>query len=318
MSEDIYNLLAKHFSGDASEAETVIIQQWMNASEQNKTDYRLMEKLWHQSAEQEEIDFDTDRALYNVTTQLQRQKPAWVITLGKAAAIAAAIVIVLLIWQLVSSNKMRSIVADTAVKEVVLEDGSQVYLRKGATLQYPSHFVKNKRVVKLKGEAFFSVVHNTTQPFIITAGPADVTVVGTSFSVINENDSVQLIVKTGRVKFNAVKDTVNKVFVTAGEKAVFVQNQLRKVLNTDYNFNAWQSKQLIFKNTPLQQVAATLSNYYQVNIKLNSKDSAQIAGTTITVTFNNEPLTKVLMQLSLITSYSFKQEGKGQYSISLM
>lgn len=318
MSEEIYNLLAKHFTGNASESETAVIQQWIGANEQNKTDYRLLEKLWRQSGEPGEIDFDTEQALQTVTAQLHGSaRRARIITLSKVAAIAAAVVIVLLVWWLVNPNhKNHTIVAETAIKEVLLEDGSQVYLRHGATLQYPDHFAKNKRAVQLTGEAFFNVTHNATQPFIITAGATDVTVVGTSFSVITHTDSVQLIVKTGRVRFNALHDTANKVFVSAGEKAVFVQNHLHKEINTDENFNAWQSKQLVFNNTPLQQVAATLGDYYQVRMDLNTPDSAQIAATTVTITFNDQSLTTVLNELSLITSYKFKQEGNRQYTIS--
>ncbi|WP_205510165.1 FecR family protein [Longitalea arenae] len=316
MSEDIYNLLAKHFTGQTSEAEAADIRQWLNASAQNEADYRLLEKLWHQSAEQEPIDFDTELALQTVSAQLQPAKTGWIITLGRAAAIAAALLIGLLIWELFNANRMRIVAADTAVKEVKLEDGSRVYLRQGAALHYPAHFTNSKRAVALTGEAFFSVVRNTASPFIVNAGPAHVTVLGTSFSVINANDSVQLIVKTGLVKFNAAHDTASKLLVSAGEKAVYGQNRLQKAMNTDVNFNAWQSKQLVFKNTPLQQVMATLSNYYQVNMILNRQDSAQLAGTTITVTFNDQPLTKVLQELSLITSFNIKEESNRQYIIS--
>jgi ferric-dicitrate binding protein FerR (iron transport regulator) len=320
MSEDIYNLLAKHFSGQVSETEAAAIQQWRDASAENQNDYRLLQKLWRQTGEPEEIDFDTERALQTVALQLEppARGISRVFTLGRIAAIAACLVIVLLIWWLTGfKNSMRTIVADATVKTIQLEDGSQVYLRKGATLQYPAHFNKNKRAVSLTGEAFFNVAHNTAQPFIITAAATSVTVVGTSFSVISGSDSVQLIVKTGLVRFNSLHDTANKVYVGAGEKALFAQNLLQKQVNTDENFNAWQSKQLVFKNTPLQQVAATLGNYYNVHIDLNGPDSAQMANTTITVTFNNEPLPAVLKVLAIITSYQIKKIDNQHYKISI-
>ncbi|THU31125.1 DUF4974 domain-containing protein [Niastella caeni] len=320
MSEDIYNLLAKHFSGHVTEAEAAAIQQWRNASEDNQNDYRLLQKLWLETGEPEEIEFDTEGALQSVALQLQPPARGLtrVFTLGRIAAIAACLVIVLLIWWMTGpENSMQTIVADVAVKTIQLEDGSQVSLRKGATLQYPAHFSKNKREVILTGEAFFDVMHNTTQPFIITADVTSVTVVGTSFSVISGSDSVQLIVKTGLVRFNALRDTSNKVYVGAGERAVFIQDRLQKQVNTDENFNAWHSKQLVFKNTPLQQVAAALSNYYNVHIELAKQDSAQIANTTVTVTFNNQPLTTVLRDLSLITSYQIKKTDNQHYKISV-
>jgi ferric-dicitrate binding protein FerR (iron transport regulator) len=317
MREEIYNLLAKHFSGDATEAETAAVQQWREASEENRNDYRLLQKMWLQSGEPEEIDFNTEAALQTVTHQLQAQANTRVFTLGRMAAIAACLVIVLLIWLMTGSkNNLRTVVADAAVKTILLEDGSQVYLRKGATFEYPEHFSTDKRAVHLTGEAFFNVKHNSAQPFVITAAGTNVTVIGTSFSVISASDSVQLIVKTGLVKFNALHDTANKLFVAAGEKALFTQNYLQKQVNTDENFNAWQSKQLVFKNTPLHQVAATLNNYYNVHIDMGPH-SARIANTLITVTFNDQPLTAVLNDLSLITSYRFIKTDDKHYSISI-
>jgi transmembrane sensor len=318
MREDIYKLLAKHFSGDATEAETVAVQQWREASEENRNDYRLLQKMWLQSGEPEEIDFDTECALQTVASQLQAPAKTRVFILRSMAAMAACLVIALLIWLLTgSNNNLHTVVAETAVKTIQLEDGSQVYLRKGASLKYPAHFSKDKRAVQLTGEAFFNVAHNTVQPFIITAAGASVTVVGTSFSVITGSDSVQLIVKTGLVRFNSLHDTANNVYVGAGEKALFTQNHLQKAVNTDDNFNAWQSKQLVFKNTPLQQVAATLSNYYNVHIDLNAADAAQIAPTTVTITFNNQPLMAVLNDLSLITTYQIKKTDNQHYIISV-
>jgi transmembrane sensor len=318
MREDIYNLLAKHFSGDATEAEAAAIQQWRNASEENRNDYRLMQKLWLQSGEPEEIQFDTEAALENVASQLQAPARTRILTLGRIAAVAACLVIAVLIWWMTGSNdKTHVVIADVPVKSIQLEDGSEVFLRKGATFEYPEHFNKHKRAVSLTGEAFFNVKHNATQPFIITAGATHVTVIGTSFSVITRNDSVQLIVKTGLVKFNTQHDTANKVFVAAGEKALFTQNLLQKQVNTDVNFNAWQSKQLLFNNTTLQQVAATLSNYYNVRFDINGADSAKIANTLVTATFNDQPLTSVLKDLSLITSYRFTKIDDLHYLISI-
>jgi transmembrane sensor len=318
MREDIYNLLAKHFSGAANETEAAAIAQWRDASTENQNDYRLLQKLWQQTGEPEEIDFDTEGALQTVASQLQAPANTRIFTLGRIAAIAACLVIVLLIWWMTGSkNNLRTIIANEAVKTILLEDGSQVYLRNGASLQYPEHFSQDKRAVSLTGEAFFNVAHNTAQPFVITAAATSVTVVGTSFSVISGSDSVQLIVKTGLVQFNALHDTANKVYVGAGEKALFAQNRLQKAVNTDENFNAWQSKQLVFKNTPLQQVATTLSNYYNVHIDLSKEDAGRIAHTTVTITFNNQSLTAVLNDLSLITAYKIKKTDDQHYIISI-
>ena len=321
MSEDMYSLLARHFSGLATEEEKATINKWINSDEQNEADYRLLQQLWNQSAEPETISFDTEKALQAVTIKLDDEentrKRGKVFTLKRMVAVAASLIIIFMVWWL-SFNRphTRTVLAETDAQEVQLKDGSKVYLRKGAVLKFPDRFVKNTREVSLTGEAFFQVARNREKPFIITAAKTEVTVLGTSFSVIAGIDTVKLIVKTGRVNFNPLYNTGSKVIVSAGERAICTNNNITKEANTDPNFNAWQSKQLVFKNTPLKQVAATLSNYYKVNIGLNKKDMAQIAPTGITVTFSNQSLSSVLEELSLLTPYHIKKINDTSYEIS--
>jgi ferric-dicitrate binding protein FerR (iron transport regulator) len=317
----MYSLLARHFSGLATEEEKATINKWINSDEQNEADYRLLQQLWNQSAEPETISFDTEKALQAVTIKLDDEentrKPGRVFTLKRMVAVAASLIIMFFAgWLAFNRPLTRTVLAETDAQEVQLKDGSKVYLRKGAVLKFPDRFVKNNREVSLTGEAFFQVARNPDKPFIITAAKTEVTVLGTSFSVIAGIDTVALIVKTGRVNFNPLHNTGSKVIVSAGERAICTNNNITKEANTDPNFNAWQSKQLVFKNTPLKQVAATLSNYYKVTIELNKKDMAQIALAGITVTFSNQPLSSVLQELSLITSYRIKKLNDTSYEIS--
>jgi ferric-dicitrate binding protein FerR (iron transport regulator) len=235
-----------------------------------------------------------------------------------AIGVAAALIVLLGLWWLAGSNfNTITVYADTAVKEVRLQDGSEVFLRKGATLKYPARFDEKSREVSLTGEAFFEVTHDAAKPFRIQAAQAAVEVVGTSFSVNANNDKVELIVKTGRVKFGAANKNAEIIFVSAGERALFAQNSLHKELNHDDNFNAWQSKQLVFSNTPLPEVARMLSDYYNVNITFKKQDAAQLAAAKVTARFNNQTLSSVLEEISLVTSYRINRISEGNYEISI-
>jgi transmembrane sensor len=321
MGEDMYNLLAKHFSGQATEEETATVKKWIEADQANEADYRLLEKLWHASNEREPITFDTEKALQNVTAQIDAtesiHKKARVFSLQRVAAVAAMLLITLAIWWIAgNNNKVHVVQAMTDVKEVQLQDGSTIYLRKGAVLQYPDRFKDNKRAVTLTGEAFFDIAHDTKKPFTIAARKTEVKVVGTSFSVIAGIDSVAVIVKTGKVAFSYVGNRQLNVLVAAGEKALYSHEQLTKQKNTDENFNAWQSKQLVFKNASLAYVIATLSNYYMVRIDCNKIDLTEINNTMVTATFNNQSLTSVLQELSMITPYEAKPISNNHFEIS--
>lgn len=316
----MYNLLAKHFSGQASEEETAAVEKWIAADKANEADYRLLEKLWHTPASQEPILFNTEKALQTVTAQIDAGenagKKASLFSLQRAVAIAAMLVITLAVWWIGASRNGTDIVQALAdVKEVQLQDGSKVYLRKGAVLQYPHTFKGNKRTVTLTGEAFFDVAPNSAKPFIITARQIEVTVVGTSFSVIAGNDSMEVIVKTGKVAVKGIDNKFLHLFVAPGERALYSHENLTKSINTDENFNAWQSKQLLFRNTPLPHVVATLSDYYKARIDCDTIGLPEMARTTVTVTFNNQTLDSVLQELSMITPYEAKQLGNNHFKL---
>src|SRR5688572_8273111 len=277
MTDEMHSLIGKYFSGQATADEERLVQQWVAASEQNRSDFDLLEKLWHKSGEQETIQFNTNKAWTTVDgrikahkTPVRRMKPyTWTI------AVAASLVLVFGMWWIFSNNfNTRTVVADVAVKEVLLEDGSKVYLRKGSSLEYKTHFDKDRREVGLTGQAFFDVAPDPSKPFVISAAQTKVEVVGTSFSVNTLNDKVELIVKTGKVRFGTADNLQQSILVVAGERALFASNNINKEQNKDVNFDAWQSRQLQFNNTPLPQVLAVLNDYYHVNIQIKQGDAA--------------------------------------------
>ena len=67
--------------------------------------------------------------------------------------------------------------------ELILADGTQVWLNAESELSYPTRFTGNTREVKLKGEAYFKVTKNAEQPFIVKTKEIDIRVLGTSFNV---------------------------------------------------------------------------------------------------------------------------------------
>jgi transmembrane sensor len=84
--------------------------------------------------------------------------------------------------------------------EVLLADGSTVYLNRDSRLTYPESFRGESRRVSLSGEAYFDIAPDTKHPFIIDAGKASVKVLGTSFNVITENaeSEVEVYVASGQ------------------------------------------------------------------------------------------------------------------------
>lgn len=322
MSEDMHSLLGRYFNGQATEEEAGAVKKWIQASSENEAEYKELEKLWHRSEEHDPVAFDTERAWQKINTAIKTPaKGAKVVQFNWKAAVAVAASLVIAVaavwWMMGDRTDSQTIVAEIDIKEVQLPDGSKVYLRKGSTLEYPETFASNSREVTLTGEAFFEVTPNPAQPFGITAADAYVKVIGTSFSVNTAHNQVQLVVKTGKVNFGPASDTSRKVLVIAGETARLAGNELTKDDDDDINSTAWVSKQLVFRNAPLQQIASTLSDYYGVKIALKKEDAAQIATDSITIKFDNQPLSAVINELSLTTTYRIDEISKDNYEISI-
>ena len=323
MTDEMHSLLGKYFSGQATAGEKQRVQQWVADSEQNRTDFELLEKLWHRSGEQETIQFDTNKAWKTVDerikaskTPVRSMKPSTRVV--AIAAVAASLILVFGMWWIFGDTfNNRKVVADVAVKEVTLEDGSKVYLRKGSSLEYKRSFNKDRREVALTGQAFFDVAHNPAKPFVISAAETKVEVVGTSFSVNTLKGKVELVVKTGKVKFGSANNLQQSILVIAGERALFAGNNINKEQNKDENFDAWQSGQLQFNHTPLPQVIAALNDYYHVNIHIRREDTAQLSAAHVTARFNNQPLNSVLDEIALITSYRIQKLSDTAYEISI-
>jgi transmembrane sensor len=317
MKEGMHNLMGKYLSGEITPSESTALMEWVDADEKNKEEFAAVQELWAASADVHIPVFNTDETWNKLNRQLDPfARKAKLFTIGRVAAgIAAAFIIVLGIW-LLRGDDMKSVTASAAVEKLSLPDGSFVYLRKGSKLKYPRKFTDD-REVSLTGEAFFNVAHDSRHPFTIQAGEANVRVVGTSFSVIETDKQVQLIVKSGKVRFFDKGDTSRQLLVVAGERALLKEHALTKTINQDVNFNAWQSKQLVFNNTPLSQVVNSLKDNYRVNIMLHPADSIKLSANQITASFNDQPIENVLKELALIGDLRIEEKRQGEYEIHL-
>lgn len=109
--------------------------------------------------------------------------------------------------------------------EIMLADGSKVWLNSGSTLTFPSKFNGKKRLVELDGEGFFEVKSDKEHPFIVSTSKYQVKAVGTSFNIYDYQDSPQFeaALLNGKVEVttNAKKSSV--VILTPNQRAALCQ-----------------------------------------------------------------------------------------------
>lgn len=191
-------------------------------------------------------------------------------------------------------------------KVIQLSDGSTIYLGAGSRLQYPEQLTGPTREISLAGEAFFDIVTDPAHPFIIHTGDIATTVLGTSFKIeAFEGQPVTVAVATGKVKVAAqTNGQIKELAVLTSGKQVSWDHRQATLDNVNAGDVAtWHKGRLVFNNQSLQEIAAALERWYDVQI---SFDRAQKAKEKVTVTLFaasnlNTTLGKLRNKVAVIT-----------------
>lgn len=195
-------------------------------------------------------------------------------------------------------------------KEILLPDGSRVTLNKNSKLRL-MNFSANTREVALIGEAYFEVASDKNRPFKISCGNSMTEVLGTSFNInqVNE-DSVELLVVEGRVRFSALNMPENTMILTANEYATCFNNHLEVIDNINTNYLSWKTDKLIFASAPLSEVIKTLEGNYDVKIEV---EDPSVLACHFNGTFKKANPKKVINTLSIMLNLSVETEGNTFY-----
>ena len=155
--------------------------------------------------------------------------------------------------------------------EIMLADGSKVWLNSGSTLTFPSKFNGKKRMVELDGEGFFEVKSDKEHPFIVSTSKYQVKAVGTSFNIYDYQDSPQFeaALLNGKVEVttNAKKSSV--VILTPNQRAALCQGVLKVKPIENANNYLWR-KGILYFNEPLLEVFDKLQEYYDIEFQIRN------------------------------------------------
>jgi len=285
MTKDYYiGLLIKKRKEQLNAKESEELISWLSASNENRTLASEVEKSWELSRKYElPIELNEKKAFNNILQKIENKNSKHselkVISLKqklfKPLMFAASILLIsVFAWWLYSSNQNQTIITSNEIENISLPDGSKVWLNKNSKLTFSKIFNKDKRIVKLSGEAFFEVKRDTLSPFIVMTSDALVTVLGTSFNVkANNRKEVDVTVRTGKVKLESIKNRNNVILEPFQKGHLDIEtDKLIKVNDKDLNTLVWKRKVLIFNDTPLIDLIKDLEQTYNVKIKLQNSD----------------------------------------------
>jgi transmembrane sensor len=203
-------------------------------------------------------------------------------------------------------------------KEVVLADGSKIMLKPNSRISYNDVLNEERRIVKLAGEAFFTIAHDKNKPFVVYADHIMTTVLGTSFSIKAPGNGKQISVSvsTGTVSVSSFIDkepssnlNAREVILRPNQEAVFdpLQKEITASLVSEPKPVVEISEiRVVFDEEPVANILESIATAYGVEI---SYDKLILANCKMTTAFSDEGLYERLDIVSKIMGVPYTIEG---------
>jgi len=193
--------------------------------------------------------------------------------------------------------------------QVVLSDGTKVWLNAASSLHFPAAFAGKERRVEITGEAYFEVAHNAAMPFIVKNGDNEVRVLGTHFNVNAYSDEAAVKVTLLQGKVNVTQlNTHRSQLLAPGQQASMHANSDIK-LNDDVDLQsvmAWKDGLFDFSNADIKTIMRQIGRWYDIEVSYEGNISEREFSGKISRNTNASNVLKILEQSNI----HFKIENK--------
>jgi len=369
--------IIKYLLGETSDEESLLVNQWLNENEKNRKYFNEIEFVWKTSGIAQNIeqnDVEKDRKIFiqkidelpgektmkstepaRRSLQLFRSNtgPKYYHWLRIAAIFILAFCLSWTVFYFMNrkpdtgSLAYNQIITTKGQKsQIILSDGTKVWLNSETTMKYPSAFNEMKREVFLEGEAFFEVQQKGNKiPFVVKTSEIDIKVLGTSFNVMaySDEETIETIVVKGSVCIirKGLKSSPDQnIILKPNQKVTLLKKGSQVILSeietekptlikstktthlisptekeqilvspkVDIELHtAWKDDRLIFQSETFENIAYKLERWYDVKIHVRNEELKKYRYTGKFV--HKETLNQVLEILNLTTpiNYTFKQ-----------
>ncbi len=254
-------LIQRYISGHVSEDEKKQILNWLEADEQNMRHYMALRKLFN---------FELWRREEKKETTFSRK-----LTL-EILKIAAVFILSFYIGGIFSGTSGKESVTMQSVYvpmgqhvELMLADGSKVWLNAGSRFFFPTSFSDDVRQVKLEGEGFFEVQTDKERPFIVCTPEYKIKALGTSFNVFAYEDTelFEASLLEGKIEV-CDNNRMQRIALSPNQKVSLENGRLKTlpIMHSDYFL--WREGIISFDNEPVLAVMQKLELYFDVKMNI--------------------------------------------------
>ena len=190
-----------------------------------------------------------------------------------------------------------------------LPDGTTGWLGYNSELKFHING-ENKRIVDLDGLAFFEVVHQKEQPFIVrTPSKLDVEVLGTRFNVssYSEENFCEVVLEQGSVRLGIQNHKPEEM--VPGERVIYNSdnNRIERSYVNVRDYVAWKDGKLILNDLSLEESCLKLGRFYNVDFELQT---GTLNKQKVRLILENETLEDALSLLTMIAPVRYQVVGR--------
>lgn len=314
-------LLERYLKDETSQEENELVENWLEENGNPRSEWQYLNQT-QKNAWLKDTFNDIQNSIHAnepKVVMMPKRKLLW-----RRIAAAAAILLVsftlYLDWPILQ-NDMHPVqltaltVPVNQQKQIILTDGTKVWINAGSQLKYPQQFNGKTREVYLTGEAYFDIKHNASKPFIIHTGKVITTVLGTAFDIKEDKNSHTIVVTVTRGKVSVANGKKLLGVITPNQQISF--NLLNsKSVQTEVNANqaiAWQKTELHFDDISFAEAAAQLQQRFNVKINFSNdkiKD-CRFTGTAL----QGEKLDKILKVICAFNNATYQTKTDGSIII---
>ncbi len=197
--------------------------------------------------------------------------------------------------------------------QLVLADGTQVWINSMSAIRFPVRFTgKTREVEVLEGEVCFKAAHDSEHPFIVHTPAHCVKVLGTTFNIscYKEDAYVQTTLLEGKVQVNKCIGNLPDVDITPNQQYVFDKNNIRaEVVNVNASsVIAWTKGYFEFDDENLEQIFKKLQRWYDIDVFYINNDRRHESFTGNLTRFEN--IDKILEMIEEVSNVKIETDGK--------
>ncbi|MBB2149056.1 FecR family protein [Pedobacter gandavensis] len=193
--------------------------------------------------------------------------------------------------------------------QVLLPDGTKVWLNAASRLTYPVSFASRNRTVELTGEAYFEVAKDATHPFKVKSSGQEVEVLGTHFNVNAYKDEsvIRTSLMEGSVKVSSASGSANGIFLKPGQQSKVAGTGIQvENVGVDEVLD-WKNGNFVFNDEDLRSILRKVARWYDVEI-VYEVDPSEVS--LLGIVSRSKNVSVILDAIEQTEQVHFKIEGR--------